>query len=53
MFCSDFIVFCLFTFSMVRTINLYYQRLVKTNKINYIIIDDMLTSEIHSHLLLS
>lgn len=52
MCCPDFIVFCLFTLRMVRTINLYNQRLVKADKINYIIVDDVLTTEVHTHLFL-
>ena len=48
---ADFIVFCLLTLSMVRTINLHDQSPVKANKINYIIIYNVLTPEVHSHLL--
>ena len=50
MLCSDFIIFCLFTFSMVCTINFNNQHPVKTDKICNIVANDMLPSEVHTHL---
>ena len=44
--CADFVVFCLFTFCMIRAVHLYYQHPVKAHKIYYIIIYNMLSSKI-------
>ena len=45
--CSPhFIIFLLFAFRMVCAINLYYQHSIETNKINNIIVDDVLSPEV-------
>ena len=50
---ANLVVFYLLTFCMIRAIYFHHQHSVKAYEINYIIIDNMLTSEIYSQLLLS